>query len=113
MARMGVTGGGVLHRWTRLLRRQARGAGMAVNDSVFGLAWSGHMTEARVLQILQALPDGVSEIYFHPASGRDPLIDATMPDYEHEAELAALLSPLVRARLDDLAVKRIGYGDLG
>jgi hypothetical protein len=113
MARMGVAGGRVLHRWTQLLRRQARGAGMAVNDSVFGLAWSGHMTEARVLQILAALPDGVSEIYFHPASGRDALIDATMPDYEHEAELAALLSPLVRARLDDLAVKRIGYGDLG
>jgi hopanoid biosynthesis associated protein HpnK len=113
MARLGVSGGGVLYSWTRLLRRQARHAGMAVNDSVFGLAWSGHMTEARVLQILAALPDGLSEIYFHPASGRDALIDATMPDYEHEAELAALLSPAVRARLDDLAVKRIGYGDLG
>jgi chitin disaccharide deacetylase len=113
MAGMGVTGGGVLHRWSGLLRRQALGAGLSVNDAVFGLAWSGHMTEAKVLRILAALPDEVSEIYFHPAARRDPIIDATMPEYEHEAELAALLSPAVRARLGEIGAVLCGYGDLG
>jgi hypothetical protein len=55
----------------------------------------------------------VSEIYFHPAARRDPIIDATMPEYEHEAELAALLSPAVRARLGEIGAELCGYGDLG
>ena len=80
-----------LYAWTRLLRRQARAAGMTTNDHCFGLAWSGHMTRQRVGRLLEHLPDGVSEIYFHPAAWRDAVLDRLMPDYEHEAEFAALL----------------------
>ena len=90
-------GGRALYWWTRVLRRQARAAGLATNDSCFGLAWSGHMTTDRVRCLLSALPDGVSEIYFHPATGssaaaRDTTLRRLMPDYEHQAELAALLA---------------------
>jgi chitin disaccharide deacetylase len=80
-----------LYRWTALLRRQAQAAGVAMNDHCFGLAWSGHMTADRVRRLLQVLPDGVSEIYFHPAVRRDALLRRLMPDYEHQSELAALL----------------------
>jgi len=86
-----------LHRWTALLRRRARRAGMAVNDHAFGIAWSGHMTAAKLLRLAPHLPEGVSELYFHPASRRDPVLTALMPDYEHEAEFVALLDPAVRA----------------
>ena len=102
MAACGVPatlGAHALNAWTRVLRRQARRAGIATNDAVFGLAWSGHFTEARVLSLLPHLPPGANELYFHPAAGRDAPLDALMPDYEHEAELAALVSPLVRAAL--------------
>ena len=92
-------GGRALHTWSRLLRAQARAAGVASDDAVFGIAWSGQMTEARVLRLLRNLPAGTSEIYFHPAQHRDALIAALMPDYAHEAELAALLSPAVKAAL--------------
>jgi hopanoid biosynthesis associated protein HpnK len=95
-------GGRALYCWTGVLRRQARAAGLATNDACFGLAWSGHMTTDRVRRLLGALPDGVSEIYFHPATGsgaaghgaagRDATLRRLMPDYEHEAELAALLA---------------------
>jgi len=81
-----------LYRWTAWLRRQARAAGLVTNDHCFGLAWSGHMTIARVRRLLAALPDGVSEIYFHPATRRDAMLCRLMPDYEHEAELATLLA---------------------
>ena len=81
-----------LYRWTGLLRRQARAAGVAANDHCFGLAWSGHMTTQRIRCLLDHLPEGDSEIYFHPAAARDAVLDRLMPDYEHEAELAALLS---------------------
>jgi hopanoid biosynthesis associated protein HpnK len=90
-ARVGL-GDRALHVWTRLLRRQARAAGMRVADSCFGLAWSGHMTRDRVERLLAVLPDGLSEIYFHPATERDAVLRRLMPDYEHTAELDALLT---------------------
>ena len=96
--------------WTRVLRRKARHAGLTVNDHVFGLAWSGHMTTDRLLRLAQHMPDGVSEIYFHPAARRDALLDRLMPDYAHEEELAALCNPAVRAAFEDF--DRIGYDDL-
>jgi hopanoid biosynthesis associated protein HpnK len=88
-------GAHALYHWTRVLRSQACAAGMTTNDYCFGLAWSGHMTAARVRCLLRALPDGVSEIYFHPAAERDAALSRLMPDYEHAAELAALLDPSV------------------
>jgi hypothetical protein len=85
-----------LHAWSGLLRGQAARAGIVSDDHVFGLAWSGHMTAPRVRALLDRLPAGSSEIYFHPAAHPDPALHALMPDYEHEAELAALLDPAVR-----------------
>jgi hopanoid biosynthesis associated protein HpnK len=86
----------LLFRWTALLRRQARAAGVATNDHCFGLAWSGHMTANRIRQLLSNLPEGDTEIYFHPAAYRDAALARLMPTYEHEAELATLLDTNVR-----------------
>jgi hopanoid biosynthesis associated protein HpnK len=102
-----------LYAWSGLLRRQARGAGMLVNDAAFGLAWSGHMTETRLLRLLAHLPAGLSEIYFHPAARRDDCITRLMPDYEHTAELAALISPRVRQAMQAAAVLRTSFGEQG
>lgn len=92
-------GARMLHLWTRQLRRQARQAGLRTNDHAFGIAWSGHMTAARLLRLAPHLPPGLSEIYFHPATHRNELLTRLMPDYEHEAEFAALCDPAVRAAL--------------
>ena len=98
-----VLGGGLgaraLHGWTKLLRRQVRRAGMVANNHAFGIAWCGHMTADKLLGLVPCLPTGLSEIYFHPAVRRDPVLTRLMPDYEHEAELAALLDSRVRAAL--------------
>ncbi len=113
MAQCGLApslGARALHAGTQVLRRQIRRAGLRSNDQVFGLAWSGHMTEQRLLTLLPHLPPGTSEIYFHPAAGRDGALDRLMPDYDHVGEMNALLSPAVRAALAD--TPRIAYGDL-
>ena len=99
MARLGAPGHRALHAWSRLLRAQLRRAGMTAPDAVFGLAWSGGMTVARVRRLLGVLPDGDIELYFHPAARRDALLDRLMPGYDHEGELRALLDPEVRAAL--------------
>ena len=95
-------GARLMYRWTSILRHQARAAGVATNDYCFGLAWSGHMTTDRVGLLLAMLPVGDSEIYFHPAARRDAVLNRLMPDYEHEAELAALLDTELRSEWPDL-----------
>ena len=49
------------------------------------------MTSARVRALMAVLPDGLSEVYFHPAKERDATLKRLMPNYEHEAEFVALL----------------------
>ncbi len=102
-------GARALHAGSRLLRHQAQRAGLRVNDHVFGIAWSGHMTSDRVIAQAPHLPPGLSELYFHPATARDLALQALMPDYEHEAELAALLDPAVRAALAAAGVAAATY----
>lgn len=72
-------GARALHAWTRVLRGQARRAGLEVPDHVFGLAWSGAFTAERMRRLMAVLPEGDIEIYLHPgqeddANGPLPLI---------------------------------------
>ena len=104
-------GARALLAWTRLLRAQANRAGLVTNDHVFGLAWSGGMTEDRLLQLIPRLPQGLSEIYFHPAAGRDALLDRLMPDYDHEGEMACLLSPALGRAVEAAGIQRTTYAE--
>jgi hypothetical protein len=45
-----------------------------------------------VTKLLENLPAGSSEIYFHPAAQADDVLRELMPDYEHAAELEAVLT---------------------
>jgi hypothetical protein len=79
------------------MRRRLRAARVTHNDYVFGMSDSGAMDEARLLEILARLPDGATEIYLHPAVDSGAAIAPSMSGYRHTEELAALLSPRVRA----------------
>jgi chitin disaccharide deacetylase len=87
-----------LYAWTRVLRAQAKRANLITTDHVFGIKWSGHMTPARIQLLLQNLPEGSNEVYFHPATHRDETLKYLMPDYEHEAELQSLLEDYVTSQ---------------
>lgn len=76
---------------------------------VKGVLNSGRMTEAYILDILDGLQDGVTELYFHPGILPDAEISRRMPDYRHEEELAALISPVVRERLQELKITVQNY----
>jgi len=98
--------------WLALLRGRLRRAGVHFNDQVLGLHQSGAMDEAAVLALLGRLREGVTEMYFHAATRRCPEIDGPMPDYRHEDELAALLSPRVRAEIERLGIAPIAFSEL-
>jgi chitin disaccharide deacetylase len=99
-------------RWIRSLRRRLRRAGLFVNDNIFGLAWSGGMVEDRLFRLIAHLPDGVSEIYLHPATERTPELAAAMPEYRHQEEFAALLSTRLKTRIAELGIALVSYSDL-
>jgi chitin disaccharide deacetylase len=98
--------------WAEQLRRRLACDGIAAADNVFGIAWSGRMSEERILRLLPHLPGGTSEIYCHPAARRTPALAAAMPGYRQSDELAALLSPALTRRVEELGIRLIGYPEL-
>ena len=70
------------------------------------------MVEARSSRLIPYLPDGVSEIYFHPAAERTPPLVPALRGYRRDEELAALLSPLLRDRIAELGIRLVSYNDL-
>lgn len=111
-AEPGLATSQLLRPWLALMRSRLRRAGLLSNDQIFGLGHSGAMTESRLLRIVQALPAGVTEIYLHPATVSGAAIAASMPQYRHQEELRALLSPAIRAALGDAAIRLGGYADI-
>lgn len=83
------------------MRARLRRAGIASNDFLFGICDTGRMTIDRTLALLAQLPDGTSEIHFHPATARWP----GMPSWARcEEELAALTNPAFGQALRDRGI---------
>jgi len=74
--------------WAARIRDRARCAGLTTAGAVFGLAWSGAMTAARLAGLLRCLPPGVVEIYLHPAESN--AFAGAAPGYRYAEEFAAL-----------------------
>ena len=80
----------------RACARRFRRAGIAAPDQVFGLAWSGAMTAPRLKGLIENLPDGLTEIYLHPATGAYP---GSAPGYHYAEELRGPDRPAACRRL--------------
>jgi hopanoid biosynthesis associated protein HpnK len=102
----------LLAPWLRSMKRRMERAGIRSNDYVFGIGDAGRMTQHRVESMLEHLPDGVTELFFHAATGRWPGIPEPMTRYRLEDELAALTSDRVRRALEASGAERIAYADL-
>lgn len=94
--------------WARLSRARLRAAGMRVPDQVFGLAWSGAMTPTRLLGLIENLPEGLSEIYLHPATGP---FAGSASGYRYAEELAALTAPRIVEASRNSAIAKGGFAD--
>lgn len=91
-----------------LLRRRVRAAGLLAPDRIFGLQWSGQMTKSRLSGLIRNLPDGLSEIYLHPATGPFP---GAVPDYRYREEFDALMDSEVAAARREASLRLGGFGD--
>jgi hopanoid biosynthesis associated protein HpnK len=99
---------GVTAPWARLARARFRRAGLRVPDQVFGMAWSGAMTTDRVRAVIENLPDGLNEIYLHPATGS---YEGCAPGYRYADELAALTAPRVVEAFRNSGISKGGFAD--
>jgi predicted glycoside hydrolase/deacetylase ChbG (UPF0249 family) len=66
----------------------------------FGLLQNARVDEDYILKLLPELPPGDSELYSHPSLG----------EFKHEFD--ALISPRVKARVQELGIELIRYQDL-
>jgi chitin disaccharide deacetylase len=94
--------------FARRLRRRLARAGIAAPDQVFGLVWSGAMTVPRLRGLIENLPDGLSEIYLHPATGS---YAGAAPGYRYAEERAALLDSGVIAATQRPDIRLGGFCD--
>jgi hopanoid biosynthesis associated protein HpnK len=100
----------VTEPWARLVRARYRRAGVAMADQVFGLAWSGAMTSERVAGIIGRLPEGLTELYLHPATAGG--FNGAAHGYDYTGELAALLAPETRAAVNGSGLRLCSFSDV-
>jgi predicted glycoside hydrolase/deacetylase ChbG (UPF0249 family) len=82
-------------------------AGLEV-PTTWGLLRSGVMTEDYVLGLLSRLPEGTTELYFHPTSDPAQVArGAPTPSHQNVGELEVLLSSQVRAALAEHGVELV------
>lgn len=101
-----------LFPWITLLKMRLKRAGVRCNDFVFGLNDTGHLDRELLLRILRQLPQGVTEIYCHPATRWCAELDRNMPGYLYEQELEALTSPAVKQAVATSGFQRVAFGEL-
>lgn len=89
----------LLAPWLALMRARLTRAGLRSNDIVFGLSDTGRMSPERVRALLAQLPDGVTEMYFHPDLGN--------------IELAALCDPGVIDAVRSARATRSSFAAIG
>lgn len=91
------------------LRKRLDAAGIKRNDWIFGLADSGAMVSERMLHYLELVPDGVSELYLHPAMQRPAAYPA---HYRSRGEFEALIDPAMVEVIARRSIKIMPFGRL-
>lgn len=101
-----------LKPWIWLTRQRLRRAGIRHNDFLLGLAATGSMDKDSMIAALANLPEGVSEIMTHPASGDWDNSEPEAAGYRFADELAALIDPEVRTAAEQSGAARINFAGM-
>lgn len=93
---------------SRRMRRMAVERGIRSTNRLFGLYQTHHITEDYVVGVMDRLPDGLSEIYFHPAID----IGGTPPSPSSQLETEVLTSPRVRDAIAAHGIRLTTFGEV-
>jgi hopanoid biosynthesis associated protein HpnK len=94
-------------------RRIARRKGFVFPDAYQGFRGAGQVDRESLLERIESMAAGVTELSLHPAAGPGP----PRQDFAHwgycwDAELAALLDKSVRAGFDRREIRLVNFNDL-
>lgn len=92
--------------------RNAASAGIVHPQHFFGMLAGGNLNEKLVGNIIEALPDGVSEIMTHPGLNAAVLGRQFTWNYHWEDELGAFLSVKNKSLLEQRKVELVSFGGL-
>ena len=92
--------------------RKFRAAGLHTPVRGVGVLHPGQLTENFLLNYLQHLPEGVTEIFFHPATESNAVLRICQANYQHAGELQALCSPAARQLIERSGVQQVNFDDL-
>lgn len=106
---------GVQARGLKFLARDARQsaerAGVSTADYFCGIAQTGELTREGVLHLLEALPDGTTELMCHPGYMDDELAkSSTHLKSSRETEIEILTDIAVRNNVASQGIRLIDYG---
>jgi hopanoid biosynthesis associated protein HpnK len=93
-------------------KRQLRRQGFRTVDRAVGVLDPGHLTQECLAQYLRRLPDGLTEVFFHPADRPTDLLIQRQYGYEHAAELQSLCSPRLRQLIHDSGIRLTNFREL-
>ena len=96
---------------TVLARTAPRTSGVR-RVSAGGVLEAGRLTEAALLELVDALPEGDFELGCHPGEGVPHVPEDPVWTYGWQDELNALTSPRVRAKLTQRNIQLINYAQL-
>ncbi len=90
----------IFSQLARRARRILARSPIRCTDHVFGLLQNARVDETFIRKLLPILPPGTSELYSHPS----------LDEFRHEFD--ALISPRVKAQVQELGIELIRYQDL-
>ncbi len=93
------------------MKRRLENNRLRHNERIYGFFDSGHLDIDRMVRILAHLPEGLSELYTHPATGPWPEVESGAADYEFEAEYKALIHPRVRRAIEKFSIELTGFNE--
>ena len=88
------------------MKRKLRRQGFIFPRRVYGNLLTGKMSREYVLSLLDGVPRGFSELYFHPS------LPGSEKDVQRFRELSILVDPGVRSKIDRLGIILSTYFDL-
>ena len=95
------------------LQRKLRDAGALATDHFAGFALTGYLDETKLLELVDRLPDGSTELMCHPGFCRESLRGSrTRLKESREIELRALVSERVRTAIERRGIRLTNYGEL-
>jgi hopanoid biosynthesis associated protein HpnK len=103
-----LTEGMIFRALSRRTRRLIVAHDILTTDRLFGLHQSGHLSEPYVLGVIERLPPGLTEFYFHPATD----VGASPPDPSTQRDFSILTNPAIRAALDSQRIRLTNFAEL-